>query len=68
MPDANMAGATRPERLEALRLSLVRAGVDVSHEVIAGVAHDPWPIIARAKLFLAARLAQRRAQAGAADA
>lgn len=68
MPDANMAGATRLERLEALRQSLVQAGMDVSHEVIAGVAHNPWPIIARAKLFLAARLAQRRTQAVAADA
>jgi hypothetical protein len=67
MPAANIAGATRPERLEALRQSLVRAGMDVCHEVIAGVAHDPWPIIGRAKLFLAAQLAQRRAQAGAAN-
>lgn len=67
IPDANRAGATRPERLETLRQSLVRAGLDVSHEVIAGVAHDPWPIIDRAKLFLAARLAQRRAQAGTAN-
>jgi len=60
MPGANDAGATRPERMEALRQSLLRAGVDVTHEILPGVGHDPWPIIERAKLFLAARLARRR--------
>lgn len=64
MPDANRAGATRPERLEALHRSLIQAGVDVCHEVIAGVGHDPWPIIERAKLFLAEQLSRRRAHAG----
>ena len=33
-----------------------RGGVKVSHEVVAGVGHDPWPIIERAKLFLAEQL------------
>ncbi|CAN5616528.1 hypothetical protein BH10PSE6_BH10PSE6_56220 [soil metagenome] len=64
MADANIAGATRPERLEALRQSLTRGGVQVSHEVVAGVGHDPWPIIERAKLFLAEQLSRRRAHAG----
>ena len=61
MPGANDAGATRPERLEALRQSLFRAGVDVTHEIVAGVGHDPGPIIDRAKLFLAHQLSQWRA-------
>jgi poly(3-hydroxybutyrate) depolymerase len=61
MPGANDAGATRPERLEALRQSLSRAGVDVTHEVVPGVGHDPKPIIERAKLFLATQLSRRRA-------
>lgn len=60
MPDANIAGATRPERLEALRASLVDAGVAVAHELVAGVAHDPWPIIERAKAFFATELSRLR--------
>jgi len=61
MPGANDAGATRPERLQALRQSLSRAGVDVTHEIVAGVGHDPWPIIDRAKLFLGLQLSRWRA-------
>jgi hypothetical protein len=57
MPGANDAGPSRPQRLEALRRSLCQAGVTVSHEVLAGVGHDPWPIMARAKSFLANQLA-----------
>jgi hypothetical protein len=64
MADANVAGATRPERLEALRQSLTGGGVRMSHEIVAGVGHDPWPIIERAKLFLAEELSRRRAHAG----
>jgi dienelactone hydrolase len=60
MPDANVAGATRPDRLEALRKSLADAGVAVTHELVADVAHDPWPIIERAKLFLATELSRLR--------
>jgi poly(3-hydroxybutyrate) depolymerase len=60
MPDANVAGATRPDRLEALRKSLVEAGVAVTHELVPGVGHDPWPIIERAKKFLAAELSRLR--------
>lgn len=61
MPGANDAGATRPERLEALRRSLEQAGVRVCHEVVGEVAHDPWPLVERSKRFLAAELARRRA-------
>jgi hypothetical protein len=68
MPGANVAGASRPERLAALHQSLAGAGVDVSHEVVAGVGHDPWPIIERAKPFLASHLSRlRREQSEAAD-
>jgi poly(3-hydroxybutyrate) depolymerase len=56
MTDANVAGASRLERIEALRHSLAAAGVAVTHDVIADTGHDPWPIIERAKLFLAGRL------------
>jgi poly(3-hydroxybutyrate) depolymerase len=60
MPGANDAGTTRPERIQALRQSLSRAGVEVTHEIVAGVGHDPWPIIDRAKLFLALQLSRWR--------
>jgi poly(3-hydroxybutyrate) depolymerase len=60
MADANIAGASRPERLEALRQSLAAAGVAVTHEVIPETGHDPWPIIERAKGFLARELAAFR--------
>ncbi len=60
MADANVAGASRPERLEALRQSLLSAGVAVTHEVIAETGHDPWPIIERAKGFLARELSAFR--------
>jgi len=56
MPGANEAGISRPQRLEALRRSLCQAGVTVTHEVVTGVGHDPWPIMARAKSFLASQL------------
>ncbi len=61
MPGANRAGASRPERLRALRQSLIEAGVVVMHEEVANVGHDPWPIIERAKTFLDAQLSQLRA-------
>lgn len=60
MADANVAGETRPQRLEALRQSLAAAGVAVSHEAIPDIGHDPWPVIERAKLFLAHKLALLR--------
>ena len=61
MPGANMAGASRLARLRALCQSLAEAGVEVTHEEVADVGHDPWPIIERAKLFLAAQLSRLRA-------
>jgi hypothetical protein len=60
MEGANQAGPTRPARLRALRESLVGAGVDVTPETVAGVGHDPWPLVERAKLFLASHLSRRR--------
>jgi pimeloyl-ACP methyl ester carboxylesterase len=60
MPGANDAGASRPERLEALGRSLSAAGVAVTHEVIPGASHDAAPVIERAKPFLAAQLARLR--------
>ena len=61
MPGANQAGASRPERLETLRRSLVAAGLAVTHEVIAGAGHDAAPAIRHAKPYLAEQLARHRA-------
>ena len=63
MAGANDAGATRPQRLETLRASLVAAGVAVEHEELPGVGHDPWPIMERAKRFLAETLQRERTDA-----
>jgi dienelactone hydrolase len=64
MVGANDAGATRPQRVEALRRSLVEAGVGVVHEVLAGIGHDPWPAIECAKPFLAEMLQRERESNG----
>jgi hypothetical protein len=61
MAGANDAGASRPDRLAALCRSLTAGGVDVAHEVVPGVGHDPWPIIERSKPFLARHLSRHRA-------
>ncbi len=63
MAGANDSGASRPERIAALGRSLSAAGVGVTHETVAGVAHDPWPIIERSKPFLAHHMARHRANA-----
>jgi pimeloyl-ACP methyl ester carboxylesterase len=65
MPDANIAGASRPERLEALRRVLSEAGVSITHNVIPGVSHDAAPVIEHPKPFLAAQLAELRREAAA---
>ena len=62
MPGANDAGQTRPERLDALKASLDRAGLDVEHAVVRGVAHDFAPCADHSKDFLARKLASWRAR------
>jgi poly(3-hydroxybutyrate) depolymerase len=64
MAGANEAGASRPQRLEALTRSLCQAGVKVTHESLPGVGHDPWPIMDRAKPFLAGQLRRWRQTGG----
>ncbi len=63
MTDANSAGASRPQRLETLRQSLILAGLTVAHEVMEGVGHDAAPAIVHAQPFLAAQLLRYRRQA-----
>ncbi|AHF75785.1 putative hydrolase [Sodalis praecaptivus] len=68
MPGANDAGATRPERLGALRDSFAQAGVSVRFDLVPGVAHDRIKVLDRVKDFLADALLQRRQQQKAARA
>jgi len=61
MPGANDAGSTRPERLESLRQSFMRAGVSVQLDVVENVAHEGLFCVDTVQDFLADALAQRRA-------
>ncbi|GAU86902.1 hypothetical protein BIWAKO_06850 [Bosea sp. BIWAKO-01] len=60
MPEANSAGRTRPERLEALHHSLRDAGVEPEIQLLPGVGHEPFSSLAVAQEFLARRLAELR--------
>lgn len=62
MPDANHAGATRPERLDRLRLSFERAGIPVRYDLLPNMAHDGLRAVPSVTDFFAAVLAERRAR------
>lgn len=53
MPDANHAGRTRPERLDALRRSFEAEGVSVRFELVPNMAHDGMRAVPRVEDFLA---------------
>lgn len=63
MPDANHAGATRPERLARLRKSFEDAGVSVQFDLVPNMAHDGLRAVPRVQDFFAGVLAARRAEA-----
>jgi poly(3-hydroxybutyrate) depolymerase len=60
MPDANHAGATRPERLASLRKSFEAAGVSVKFDLVPNMAHDGLRAVPRVQDFFADVLARRR--------
>ncbi|SEG33854.1 hydrolase [Bosea lathyri] len=60
MPDANHAGATRPERLASLRKSFEAAGVSVQFDLVPNMAHDGLRAVPRVQDFFADILARRR--------
>lgn len=60
MEGANDAGATRPERLEALRRNYEAHGIDVAFELVPGVSHDGARIAPRAEAFFARTLRRQR--------
>lgn len=66
MEGANDAGANRPERLEALRVSLAAQGIAAQLDVVPGVAHTVSGIVETSKTFLAGALERRRAKPGTA--
>lgn len=61
MDGANDAGATRPERLDALAASFRSSGVNVTVDKVAGVSHDRIKVLGHVKAFLAKVLSERRA-------
>lgn len=60
MAGANDAGATRPERLAALRDSFTAAGVSVRFDLVPNMAHDGVRAVPRVQDFLADELAKLR--------
>lgn len=60
MEGANDAGATRPERLQSLKQSFERAGINVRLDVLPGVSHDRLKVLNKVKDFLAEALAAYR--------
>jgi poly(3-hydroxybutyrate) depolymerase len=62
MPDANHAGATRPERLASLKASFEEAGIGVRFDLVPNMAHDGLRAVPRVEDFFAEHLARLRAE------
>ena len=62
MDGANEAGATRPERLDALRRSFEAAGIAVQFDLIPNMAHDGMRAVEPATAFFAEVLDRRRTE------
>lgn len=45
MPDANIAGANRQDRMRSLKTSFQQAGISVRHDVVEGVQHEGYPLV-----------------------
>ncbi|MFJ2994491.1 alpha/beta hydrolase [Pandoraea sp. NPDC087047] len=63
MPGANSAGANRQDRLASLRDSFVRAGVNVTFDVLDNVPHNGLMAVPAVQDFLADVLRKKRAAA-----
>lgn len=61
MPDANHAGATRPERLDTLRRNFEEHGIGVRFDLVPNMPHDGLKAVSRVEDFFAEMLARRRA-------
>ena len=60
MADANIAGRTRIERLDALRRSYEDHGIPVRLDMVPGAAHEPDKMMGPVRDFFAATLARHR--------
>ncbi len=60
MPGVNEAGKTRIDRLNTLKESFVKNGINVQMEMVPGVAHEGWhpALLDRVRLFLQASISQ----------
>ncbi|CAN7523564.1 alpha/beta hydrolase [Rhizobium sp. LjRoot30] len=62
MPGADLAGATRNDRMRALKHSFEKHGIAVRHDIVPGIAHDDRELIAEVKDFFAQTLDAIRAR------
>ena len=60
MPDANHAGATRPERLATLRDSFQQHGIGVRFDLVPNTPHDGLKVVPVVEDFFAGELAKLR--------
>lgn len=60
MPGADLAGATRNDRIRSLKASLERHGIAVTLDVEPGVAHDDRTLLKHVKTFFARTLGEVR--------
>ncbi len=62
MPGADLAGATRNDRMRALKRSFEQYGIAVCHDIVPGIAHDDRELIGQVKDFFAETLGANRAR------
>lgn len=62
MPGADLAGATRNDRMRALKRSFEQHGIAVRHDIVPGIAHDDRELIGQVKDFFAETLGANRAR------
>ncbi|TKT77422.1 hydrolase [Aquamicrobium sp. LC103] len=63
MPGADLAGATRIDRIRSLKRSLENQGMSVRLDVVPGVAHDDRELFPQVKDFFKKALSEVRARA-----
>lgn len=63
MPDANHAGANRPERLDTLRRNFEEHGITVRFDLVPNMPHDGLKAVSRVEDFFADVLTRRRSGA-----
>ncbi|PLP58856.1 hydrolase [Mesorhizobium loti] len=61
MPGADLAGATRNDRMRALKASFEKHGIAVQHDIVPGITHDDLHLVPKVKEFFARTLKQNSA-------